>query len=67
MLVRMAALAILSAAPASWLTNIAVGGKASLALKQIRGTLICDRARDRDCTHGISSGKVFARAEARAE
>jgi len=40
MLVRMAALAALDAAPASWLMNIAVGGEAGLAPEQLLGTLI---------------------------
>jgi 4-carboxymuconolactone decarboxylase len=40
MLVRMAALATLDAAPASWLMNISVGGEAGLAPEQILGTLI---------------------------
>ncbi len=40
MLVRMAALATLDAAPASWLMNITVGGEAGLAPEQILGTLI---------------------------
>ena len=40
MLVRMAALATLDAAPASWLMNIAVGGEAGLAPEQLLGTLI---------------------------
>jgi 4-carboxymuconolactone decarboxylase len=39
MLVRMAALATLDAAPASWLMNITVGGEAGLAPEQL-GTLI---------------------------
>jgi len=40
MLVRMAALATLDAAPASWLMNIVVGGEAGLAPEQLLGTLI---------------------------
>jgi hypothetical protein len=40
MLVRMAALATLDAAPASWLMNIAVGSEAGLAREQLLGTLI---------------------------
>ncbi len=40
MLVRMAALATLDAAPASWLMNIAVSGEAGLDPEQILGTLI---------------------------
>jgi 4-carboxymuconolactone decarboxylase len=40
MLVRMAALATLDAAPASWLMNITVGGEAGLAPEQLLGTLI---------------------------
>ena len=40
MLVRMAALATLDAAPASWMMNISVGGEAGLAPEQILGTLI---------------------------
>ena len=40
MLVRMAALATLDAAPASWLMNIAVGGEAGLDPELILGTLI---------------------------
>ena len=40
MLVRMAALAALDAAPASWLMNIAVGGEAGLEPEQLLGTLI---------------------------
>ena len=39
MLVRMAALATLDAAPASWLMNIAVSGEAGLAQELILGTL----------------------------
>jgi alkylhydroperoxidase/carboxymuconolactone decarboxylase family protein YurZ len=39
MLVRMAALATLDAAPASWLMNIAVSGEAGLEPEQILGTL----------------------------
>jgi hypothetical protein len=40
MLVRMAALATLDAAPASWLMNIAVSGEAGLDPELILGTLI---------------------------
>jgi hypothetical protein len=40
MLVRMAALATLDAAPASWLMNIAVSGEAGLDPDKILGTLI---------------------------
>jgi 4-carboxymuconolactone decarboxylase len=40
LLVRMAALAALDAAPASWLMNIEVGGEAGLAPEQLLGTLI---------------------------
>lgn len=40
MLVRMAALATLDAAPASWLMNIEAGGEAGLAPESILGTLI---------------------------
>jgi 4-carboxymuconolactone decarboxylase len=40
MLVRMAALATLDAAPASWLMNIAVSGEAGLEPERILGTLI---------------------------
>jgi 4-carboxymuconolactone decarboxylase len=40
MLVRMAALATLDAAPASWLMNIQAGGEAGLAPESIIGTLI---------------------------
>ena len=40
MLVRMAALATLDAAPASWLMNIAVSGEAGLEPELILGTLI---------------------------
>ncbi len=40
MLVRMAALATLDAAPASWLMNIAVSGEAGLDPSLILGTLI---------------------------
>ena len=40
MLVRMAALATLDAAPASWLMNMGVGGEAGLAPEQLLGTLI---------------------------
>ena len=40
MLVRMAALATLDAAPASWMMNISVSGEAGLAPEQILGTLI---------------------------
>ena len=36
-LVRMAALATLDAAPASWLMNIAVGGEAGLSREQLLG------------------------------
>ena len=39
MLVRMAALATLDAAPASWLMNIAVSGEAGLEPEKILGTL----------------------------
>jgi 4-carboxymuconolactone decarboxylase len=39
MLVRMAALATLDAAPASWLMNIAVSGEAGLEPEMILGTL----------------------------
>ena len=40
MLVRMAALATLDAAPASWLMNLAAGAEAGLAREQVLGTLI---------------------------
>jgi len=40
MLVRMAALATLDAAPASWLMNIAVSGEAGLEPEMILGTLV---------------------------
>lgn len=40
MLVRIAALATLDAAPASWLMNIEVGGAAGLAPESILGTLV---------------------------
>ena len=40
MLVRMAALATLDAAPASWLMNIEVGSEAGLTAEQMLGTLI---------------------------
>jgi 4-carboxymuconolactone decarboxylase len=40
MLVRIAALATLDAAPASWLLNIAVSGEAGLEPEKILGTLI---------------------------
>jgi 4-carboxymuconolactone decarboxylase len=40
MLVRMAALATLDAAPASWLMNIAVSGEAGLEPEKILGTLV---------------------------
>jgi len=40
MLVRLAALATLDAAPASWLVNIQVGGAAGLTPERIVGTLI---------------------------
>lgn len=40
MLVRMAALATLDAAPASWLMNLEAGGEAGLAPESILGTLI---------------------------
>ena len=40
MLVRMAALATLDAAPASWLMNMAVGSEAGLSRDQLLGTLI---------------------------
>ena len=40
MLVRMAALATLDAAPASWFMNLAAGGGAGLAREQVLGTLI---------------------------
>ncbi len=40
MLVRMAALATLDAAPASWLMNIEVSGETGLAPERILGTLI---------------------------
>jgi 4-carboxymuconolactone decarboxylase len=40
MLVRMAALATLDAAPASWLMNIAVSGEAGLDPELILGTLV---------------------------
>lgn len=40
MLVRIAALATLDAAPASWLVNIKVGGEAGLTPERIIGTLI---------------------------
>jgi hypothetical protein len=40
MLVRMAALATLDAAPASWMMNIAVSGEAGLDPERILGTLI---------------------------
>jgi len=40
MLVRMAALATLDAAPASWLMNIEASGEAGLAPERILGTLI---------------------------
>jgi hypothetical protein len=40
MLVRMAALAAMDAAPASWLMNIAVSGEAGIDPESILGTLI---------------------------
>jgi alkylhydroperoxidase/carboxymuconolactone decarboxylase family protein YurZ len=40
MLVRIAALATLDAAPASWLMNLEAGGEAGLAPESILGTLI---------------------------
>ena len=40
MLVRLAALATLDAAPASWLVNIQVGGSAGLTPEQMLGTLV---------------------------
>ena len=40
MLVRMAALATLDAAPASWFMNLAAGAGADLAREQVLGTLI---------------------------
>ncbi len=40
MLVRLASLATLDAAPASWLVNIKVGGEAGLTPERIVGTLI---------------------------
>jgi|SRR6266566_3995207 4-carboxymuconolactone decarboxylase len=40
MLVRIAALATLDAAPASWLMNLEAGGEAGLAPESIMGTLI---------------------------
>jgi 4-carboxymuconolactone decarboxylase len=40
MLVRLAALATLDAAPASWMVNIKVGGEAGLTPERIVGTLI---------------------------
>jgi len=40
MLVRMAALAALDAAPASWPMNIEVGSEAGLTAEQMLGTLI---------------------------
>jgi alkylhydroperoxidase/carboxymuconolactone decarboxylase family protein YurZ len=40
MLVRMAALATLDAAPASWMMNIAASGEAGLEPEKILGTLI---------------------------
>jgi 4-carboxymuconolactone decarboxylase len=40
MLVRIASLATLDAAPASWLVNIKVGGEAGLTPERIIGTLI---------------------------
>jgi 4-carboxymuconolactone decarboxylase len=40
MLVRIAALATLGAAPASWLMNIELGGEAGLAPESILGTLV---------------------------
>lgn len=40
MLVRLAALATLDAAPASWLVNIKIGGEAGLTPERMVGTLI---------------------------
>jgi alkylhydroperoxidase/carboxymuconolactone decarboxylase family protein YurZ len=40
MLVRLAALATLDAAPASWLINMRVSGEAGLAPEQLLGTLV---------------------------
>ena len=40
MLVRMAALATLDAAPASWMINLGVSGETSLTSERILGTLI---------------------------
>jgi 4-carboxymuconolactone decarboxylase len=40
MLVRMAALATLDAAPASWLLNLKVSGEAGIAPERIVGTLV---------------------------
>ena len=40
MLVRMAALAAMDAAPVSWLVNMTVSGEAGLAPEQLLGTLI---------------------------
>ena len=40
MLVRIAALATLDAAPASWLMNLEAGGEAGLAPESVMGTLI---------------------------
>jgi 4-carboxymuconolactone decarboxylase len=40
MLVRVAALAALDAAPASWLVNMRLSGEAGLAPEQLQGTLV---------------------------
>jgi 4-carboxymuconolactone decarboxylase len=70
MLVRMAALATLDAAPASWLMNIAASDEASLAPEQILGTLIAIApviGTARVVSAAGSIIKAFALAQALAE
>jgi 4-carboxymuconolactone decarboxylase len=70
MLVRMAALATLDAAPASWLMNIAVSGEAGLEPERILGTLIAIApviGTARIVSAAGSIMKAFALAEAIAE
>ena len=57
MLVRMAALATLDAAPASWLMNLAVGERGRPCTGTGTRDADCHRACNRDCTRRIGSRK----------
>ena len=57
MLVRMAALATLDAAPASWFMNLAAGGRGRPCTGTGPRDADCHRASDWDCTRRLSSRK----------